>query len=241
LDKPVLGRRKSSLWIVACATMLGGLLLPVRQGAAQVRSRGTNQGIVDLNLSGTITSSIAIYVTGGIDLQGNVATVITGNGVQGVVNFGTYNLAGAPLTGDKQYVNAGGGGPGNYLIATLSVRTTFTGGGSMRAAVDIQRTSACGPAPDIACGAPGRLFFAKQASRKPNQHVTWPTWKKYPEIRYGASVFDVPDSSYIPGAGNVDNLMLTGEFMDHQVAIWIPNSLPAGPFSTIVTYTATRL
>jgi len=167
--------------------------------------------------------------------------VVTGNGIQGVVNFGTYNLAGPPLTGDKQYVNNGSGGPGNYLIATLTVKTTFSGGGTMQAAVDIQRTNACGPAPDIACGAPGRLFFAKQVPRKPNQKVTWPTWKKYPDARYGASVFDMADSAYVPGAGNIDNQMLNGDTMDHQVAIWIPNSTPPGPFSTMVTYTATRL
>ena len=234
-------RNSPFLWIAVGAAVLGGLLLPVRQSAAQVRSSGSNQGIVNLTLTGTINSSIAIYVTGSTDFQGGVSTVISGNGVQGVVNFGTYNLAGLPLTGDKQYVNNGNGGPGNYLIATLTVQTRFSGGGSMQAAVDIQRTSACGPAPDIACGAPGRLFYAKQVPRKPNQKVTWPTWKKYPEARYGASVFDVALSSYVPGAGNVDNQMANGESLDHQVAIWIPNSTPPGPFSTMVTYTATRL
>ena len=236
------GRRNSrSPWIAAWAALVGGLLLPVRQSAAQVTSRGTNQGFSDLTLAGVLTSSIAINVTGSIDLQGSVSTLVTGSGVQGIVNFGTYNLAGLPLTGDKQYVNAGSGGPGNYLIATLSVRTTFSGGGSMQAAVDIQRSNPCGPAPDIACGAPGRLFFAKQAARKPNQHVSWPTWKKYPDTRYGSSVLDVPNSAYVPGAGNLDNLMLNGDSIDHQVAIWIPNSTPPGPFSTTVTYTATRL
>ena len=159
--------------------------------------------------------------------------MISGNGVQGVVNFGTYNLAGLPLTGDKQYVNNGNGGPGNYLIATLTVQTRFSGGGSMQAAVDIQRTSACGPAPDIACGAPGRRptcrwIVASVPDLTPHE------WEV-------ASVFDVALSSYVPGAGNVDNQMANGESLDHQVAIWIPNSTPPGPFSTMVTYTATRL
>jgi hypothetical protein len=236
------GRGKhGSAWIAAWAAIAAGLLLPARQSSAQVTSRGTNTGAVDMTLSGTITSSITISVTGSVDLQGGVATVVTGNGIQGVVNFGTYNLAGLPLTGDKQAVNAGNGGPGNYLIATLTAATTFSGGGTMQAALDIQRTNACGPAPDIACGAPGRFFYARMASRKPNQKVSWPTWKKYPDARYGASVFDMPLSTYIPGAGNLDNLMLNGDTVDHQVSIWIPNSLPAGPFSTMVTYTATRL
>jgi len=193
-------------------------------------------------MTGTITSSIAIFVTGSVDQQGNVATLITGNGIQGVVNFGTYNLAGPLLTGDKQSVNgAGNGGPGSYLIATLTVGTRFSGGGRMQAAVDIQRSNPCGPAPDVACGAPGRLFYAKQVPRRPNQKATWPTWKKYPDARYGSSVLDMPDAAYVPGAGNIDNQMANGDTIDHQVAIWIPNSLPPGPFSTMVTYTATRL
>jgi hypothetical protein len=223
---------------------MGALLLPARQSAAQqVRSSGGgNQGVVDFTLQGTITSSITIFVTGSVDLQGNIPTVITGNGTQGVVNFGTYNLAGPLLTGDKQKVNGGGsGGPGNFLIATLTVGTTFSGGGSMLAAVDIQRSNPCGPVPDVACGSPGSLFYAFQVPRKPNQRATWPKWNKYPDARYGASVLDVPDSTYVPGAGNLDNLMANGDTIDHQVAIWIPNSLPPGPFSTMVTYTATRL
>ena len=218
-----------------------GLLLPARQSAAQVASHGTNTGAVDMTLSGTIGSSITISVTGSLDLADGATTVVTGNGIQGVVNFGTYNLGGPLLTGDKQSVTLANGGPGSYLIATLTVQTTFSGNGSAKAAVDIQRTNACGPAPDIACGAPGRFFFAKQVPRKPNQKVMWPTWKKFPDTRYGSSVFDMPDAAYVPGSGNIDNQMLNGDTMDHQVAIWIPNSLPAGPFSTMVTYTATGL
>jgi hypothetical protein len=232
-------RNSHSLWIAVCAALLGGLLLPIRQSAAQITARGSSQGLVDLTLTGTVTSSIAISVTGSVDLQRGVATVITGNGVQGVVNFGTYNLAGMPLTGDKQTVPIAGGGPGSYLVATLTVRTTFSGGGSMQAAVDIQRTNPCGPAPDIACGSPGRLFYAVQGTR--NIKVFWPLWANYPRLGYGATVFDVPDSTYVPGAGNINNLMLSGDTIDHQVAIWIPNSAPAGAFSTMVTYTATRL
>ncbi len=235
------GRSKhGSAWIAVWTAIAVGLLLPARRSAAQVTSRGTNTGAADITLAGTITSSITVSVTGSTDLQSNVSTLITGTGIQGVVNFGTYDLAGLPLTGDKQKVNAAHGGPGNYLIATLTVITTFSGSGTGQAAVDIQRTNACGPAPDVPCGAPGNLFFAIQKVRK-NGRVTWPTWKNYPDNRYGATVFDVPDSTYIPGAGNLDNQMLNGDDTDHQVAIWIPNSLPSGPFSTMVTYTATRL
>jgi len=236
-------RNSRLLWIAACATFLGAALLPVRQSAAQVRSSGANQGAIDLTLTGTITSSILISVTGSIDLSTGRQTVITGNGVQGVVNFGTYNLATMPLTGDRQKVTAANGGPGSYLIATLTVGTDFSGGGSGFAAVDIERTNPCGPAPDIACGSPGNLFFAKRAARPPgkNPKWAWPTWLRYPDARYGATVFDVPISTYVPGTGNLDNQMANGDTLEHQVAIWISNAQPAGPFSTMVTYTATRL
>lgn len=219
--------------------MLGGvLLLPIRPGAAQtVESHGAGVGAVDIALQGTITSSVAITVTGSVDQSSGAVTTIAGTGVQGVVDFGTYDLAGPLANGEKQRVPTNP--RGNYLIATLRVTTVFTGSGTGRAAVDIQRTNPCGGPPDVSCAGSGSLFYAKMTPRKPNQRATWPKWMRYPETNAG--VFVMPLSTYVPGAGNLDNLMANGESMDHQVAVWIPDSQPPGPFSTLVTYTVTRL
>ncbi|MBN2576683.1 MAG: hypothetical protein JXP73_19110 [Deltaproteobacteria bacterium] len=186
---------------------------------------------------GTITSAIAIEVTGSIDQNGGQVTTVTGTGTQGVVDFGTYDLPGPLANGEKHRVNSNP--KGNYLVATLQVTTWFSGGGSMTAAVDIQRANPCGGPPDVSCAGSGSLFYAKMVPRKPNQKASWPKWKSYPETNPG--VFVMPLSTYVPGAGNLDNLMGNGDAMDHQVAVWIPDSLPPGPFSTVVTYTATRL
>jgi hypothetical protein len=75
--------------------------------------------------------------------------------------------------------------------------------------------------------------------RLPNQRVPWQKWSAYPPSQPGANV--MPLSTYVPGTGNLDNQMTSSQSMDHQVAVWIPDSLPAGPFSTLVTYTITRL
>jgi hypothetical protein len=214
------------------------LLVPVRPSAAQtVESRGSTKAAADLDLGGTIVSSVSITVNGSIDQNGGATTTITGAGVQGVVDFGTYDLAGPLANGEKQRVNSNP--KGNYLVATLRVTATFTGGGAANAAVDIQRTNPCGGAPDVSCAGSGSLFYAKMTPRRPNQRASWPKWSRYPETNPG--VFVMPISTYVPGTGNLDNLMASGDSMDHQVAVWIPDSLPAGPFSTLVTYTITRL
>lgn len=231
-------KRTRALLCTACAVLGGALCFPIRQGAAQtVESRGAGVAAGDIALRGTIVSSVAITVTGSIDQSSGAVTTITGAGVQGVVDFGTYDLAGPLANGEKQRVPTNP--RGNYLIATLRVTTVFTGGGSPTAAVDIQRTNPCGGPPDVSCAGSGSLFYAKMTPRKPNQRASWPKWMRYPETNAGVSV--MPLSTYVPGTGNLDNLMANGDSMDHQVAVWIPDSQPAGAFSTLVTYTVTRL
>lgn len=232
-------RKRGGVFLCAALAVLWtALLFPIRPSAAQtVQSNGTSSAAADITLTGNLTSSIAIEVTGSQDNNGGALTTITGTGTQGVVDFGTYDLPGALVNGEKHRVNTNP--KGNYLVATLSVTTRFSGGGSMTAAVDIQRANPCGPAPDVSCAGSGSLFYAKMVPRKPRQRASWPKWSRYPETNAG--VFVMPISSYVPGAGNLDNLMANGDSMDHQVAVWIPDSLPAGPFATQVTYTATRL
>jgi hypothetical protein len=35
--------------------------------------------------------------------------------------------------------------------------------------------------------------------------------------------------------------MANGDSIDHQFAVWIPGTAPSGAFSSVVTYTVTRL
>lgn len=228
--------RKASL-CAACAACGVALVVPIRLGHAQLGSHGPGSSRTEITLRGTLSSMISIAVEGSAD--GGAVTTIVGSGTQGVVDFGIYDLAGPPATGEKQRVNKNP--KGNYLIATLTVTAHYTGTGGL-GAVDIQRANPCGPIPDVSCDAPGYLFYAKMIPRKPKQkHLTWPTWKEPPGGSAMAGVFAMPLSTYVPGTGNLDSEMLSGDSIDHQVAVWIPDSQIPGPFSTVVTYTATRL
>ena len=203
---------------------------------AQTQARGEVVSRSNIVLTGTISSSITLAVSGSTNRNGHAMTQVRGMGNQGVIDFGTVNGTSDPTTGEKHRV----ANRGYYLVATLRVGTQFSGGGG-KVLLDVQRANPCGTLSDLPCGNPGGLFYAKMASRRPNLAASWPAWNNYPDLRYGSSVFDVPDASYIPGSGNLDALMANGDSIDHQLAVFVPDDMPVGTFSTVVTYTATRL
>jgi len=193
---------------------------------------------MELTLSGTISSSVSVSVEGSVNQNGGAATQVTGTGSRGSVDFGNFRRGG-PGTGESFHVE--GAVKGTYLVATLRLRTRFSGTGSTRAVLDIQRATPCGGTPGLPCGTPGSLFYAKMVRRVPNQPAAWPAWDQYPDRNYGAGVLSVPEATYVPGAGNLDDLMANGDSIDHQVAVFVPDDAPEGSFSTVVTYTVTRL
>jgi len=222
----------------ALATLMLACLLAANS-AAQTTSHGQTAGSVNIALTGTITSTVVITVEGSVNQNGGASTMISGAGAHGAIDFGNFRVPGPSQNGERYHVE--GSVPGHYLVATVKLKTQFSGTGSTRAVLDIQRANPCGALPELPCGAPGSLFYAKMARRTPNRLAAWPAWDQYPDRRYGSTVFDVPESSYVPGGGNLDDLMANGDSIDHQIAVWIPDSAPPGTFSSVVTYTVTRL
>lgn len=231
------GARHAPGVVAALGLLLAGIGVARAQG--QVVAQGERLGTMELILTGTITSSVSISVEGSTNQNSGATTVVTGTGDRGSVNFGSIGPGGAPATGESFHVD--GAAPGTYLVATLRLRTRFTGGGGTRAVLDVQRAMPCGSTPGLPCGSPGSLFYAKMPRRVANQPAAWPAWDAYPERHYGTSVFSVPETTYVPGAGNLDDLMANGESIDHQLALWIPDDALEGTFSAVVTYTVTRL
>jgi hypothetical protein len=219
--------------LAALAAGLVSLGLP-SSALAQVSDPTGVPASADIRLTGTVEASIMIQVDGSVDLTSNRPTVITGSGTQGFVNFGVYTGGpGGLLTGEKHKTTGPPANRGSYIVATLAARVILTGGAGP-ATVDIQRTNPAGTWPDVPVG---HLYYAVPATRGKSQKYAWPKWDKYPEPRLGSSVFPMPLSTYVPGAGNLATDMNSGDSMDHQVAIWIPDSLTPTPFSTLVTYT----
>jgi hypothetical protein len=207
-------------------------------GTAQTTSHGQTAGSANITLAGTITSTVLLTVEGSVNQNGGASTMIVGAGAHGAIDFGNFRTPEPVANGERYHVD--GAVPGHYLVATVKLRTQFSGGGSAHAVLDIQRANPCGAAPELPCGAPGSLFYAKTARRAPNQPAGWPAWDQYPDRRYGSTVFDVPSSAYVPGVGNLDSLMANGDSIDHQIAVWIPDTAAPGSFSSVVTYTVTR-
>lgn len=204
---------------------------------AQVRSNGV-PATAQITFKGVVTSAVEITVEGSIDLNGNDTTLISGSGTQGVINFGVYNLNNALLTGNKHRVNKNP--KGNYLVATVRASVRFSGGPSS-ASIDLYRAFPVGGSGDVPLN---RLFFSVMGpknARKSTGRLSWPRWDEYPEKRLGTSVFQVPAAGYVPGPGNLESGLLTGEGIEHQLGVWIPDSQTPGPFSTVVSYTATAL
>lgn len=222
-------------WLLTGIAVFGLWTAPA---VAQVVAQGQTLGRMDVVLTGTIASSVTLTVEGSINQRVAASTIVHGGGPQGTVDFGNFR-GGLPATGEVYQVD--GNAKGTYLVATLRLRTRFTGAGGSRAVLDIQRAIPCGDSPGLPCGGAGSLFYAKMAQRVANQAVAWPTWDAYPDHKLGVSVFAVPDVTYVPGAGNLDQLMENGDSIDHQVAVWVPDDAPEGTFSAVVTYTVTRL
>jgi hypothetical protein len=222
---------------VAVAIMTLACLLP-SSSTSQTGSQGQTLGSVNIALMGTITSTVVLTVEGSTNQNGGAGTTIAGSGARGTIDFGNFRVPGPSANGERYRVERAA--QGHYLVATVKLKTQFSGSGGTNAVLDIQRANPCGGPSELPCGAPGSLFYAKLARRVPNQPAAWPAWDQYPDLRYGSTVFDVPDSSYVPGTGNLDALMANGESIDHQIAVWIPDTAPSGAFSSVVTYTVTR-
>jgi hypothetical protein len=220
--------------LAAAATVL--VAPPARPdvGSVHATTRGQVAGRLEITLTGTISSTVVVSVEGSVNQNGGAVTTVAGSGTQGTVDFGNFRAGG---NGNGERYRVEGVEPGYYLVATLRLKTEFSGGGS-RAVLDVQRTQPCSSTPGVPCGA---LFYARMVQRMPNQPAAWPGWNSYPDPQLGSSVFEVPDASYVPGAGNLDDLMANGESIDHQLAVWVPDRAPDGPLSTQVTYTVTRL
>ena len=162
---------RSFLSAATLVVALGILCLLARPGLAQT-TNGQGAGGLDVTLLGAILSSITITVSGTTNPGTGLGTTVTGAGNRGTIGFGNYSIGGTSLNTGDLYRIASGQNPGAYLVATLRVQNTFSGGGGNVAAVDIQRTKPCAGNPAIPCGNPGSRFFALP----PGQGRIFPHW-----------------------------------------------------------------
>lgn len=217
--------RPTSLRTRIGATFASALVLGFAASAhAQtIRNSGTANAQVDLGFIGNVRNTILVTVLGtGSTVLTNGPSVGMPVHATGTINFGSFStlLQPPPATGLGYRVALPS--PGAVVVATLDAIITYNG--SATAALTVSRLSPAGGLPDIPLG---DLRVASPAL------ATWTTGTQGSAIpNPGPPAFDL-----CTAAG--DLTCETGKPYPHSLAVFIPDSRAAGPFTTVVVYQGT--
>jgi hypothetical protein len=214
-------RIRNTLFVLA--TTAFALTLGLGTAQAQVTSTGTNQGIVDLTLSGTIQSALVLAING----AGSTTLTATGSNVMpttstALVDFGTFNTQSASLTNGK-IVRTTAGTAGAFAVAELAAVATYSGnaGGASAANINLTLGAAGGASPIVAGNT--------RVQRTP---AVWT------DSANGSTVSAVA-VSICPNGDSVNGDCASGTSQSHELAVFVPDTQGAGNFTQVVRYTAT--
>jgi hypothetical protein len=214
-------RIQKLLFVVA--TTAFGLLFALGTAQAQVTSTGTNQGIIDLTLQGTIQSSLVLAIDG----AGTTTLTATGSNVMPTVstanvNFGTFSTHSAALTNGK-IVRPAAGTAGAFVIAELAATATYSGNTNGSSAANINLTlGAAGGTSAIAAG-------NTRVQRTP---ADWSD-ATFGNVISGTAV------SICPNGNTTTGDCASAVAQAHELAVFVPDTQGAGTFTQVVRYTAT--
>lgn len=205
-------------------TMAIGMIMALGTAQAQVTSTGTNQGIVDLTLQGTIASSMVLNVAG---QAGTLLSATTSNVMPTVstatVDFGSFSTQSAALTNGK-IVRTTAGTAGAFAVAQLTATATFSGnaGGAAASNLNLTLGAAGGTSPILANNTRVQVGAA-------------PSWLN----AAAGTVIAATDTSICPNASTTVGNCASGTGYAHDLAVFIPDTQAAGTFTQVVRYTAT--
>jgi len=218
-------RIQNILFVLGTAGL--GLALSLGTAQAQVTSTGTNQGIVDLTLSGTIASSMVLSISG----TGTTTLNVTGSNIMpnpstATVDFGSFSTqTGFTGAANGRFVRPAGTA-GAFLVAELNATATFSGnaGGASAANINLTLGAAGGSAPasPIAAG----------NTRVQVLPISWAN-------ATSGTVIDATNVSICPNTDPVSGNCASGVANLHELAVYIPDTQAAGNFTQVVRYTAT--
>jgi hypothetical protein len=206
---------------------LGLSLLLLVAAAAPVRAQtidnsGVNQTQVRLGFVGIVTNSILVTIIGfGTTTLNPMASAAMPTHASATVNFGTFSTM-LPLltngTGYRVTVPA----PGAVAVATLDAFIDYNG--ATTASLTVGRAAAVGPAPDVPLD---------------NLRVAAPPLASWTAGNQGTQVpaLSLPGYNLCTAVGDA-TCIGTKSYL-HDLAVYIPDTQVAGPFSTVVLYTGT--
>ena len=215
-------KRIQKILFVVAATAFG-LILTVGTAQAQVTSTGTNQGIVNLTLQGTIQSSLVLTLntTGTTTLTSNTSNVMNTPSVASI-NFGAFSTQSAALANGK-IVRTTAGSPGAFAIAEMAATATYSGnvGGATAGSIDLTLGAAGGTSSIVAGNTRVQRVLPANWTDSANGTTV-----------AAAAVSICPNAT--PLAGNC----ASGTAYGHELAVFVPDTQGNGTFTQVVTYTA---
>jgi hypothetical protein len=206
---------------IGLAVLLLGLSATAQ--AQTIRNSGANRAQVDLGFIGNVQGSIILTIMG--TATTTIASPVT-NGMpthaSGTIDFGTFTTELQPPPSNGKGFRVSLPSPGAVVAATLEAMVTYNG--ATAASLTVSRlVTPAGPL-DIPLA---DLRVASPAL------ATWTS---------GAQGTQVPDAG-LPGydlcIGAGDPTCETGKLYTHNLAVFLPDSRPAGAFTTVVVYEGT--
>jgi hypothetical protein len=205
------------------ALLLAAVAVPTSAQAQTIRNSGVNNTQVRLGFNGMVTNSVLITIVGFNTTSFNTSnTAAMPTHATGTINFGTFStLLQPPPTNGTGY-RVALPAPGAVVVATLDAMIDYNG--NTTASLTVGRRSAAGGPPDVPLA---------------NLRVASPSRASWTAGNQGAQVpnFGLPAYNLCTATGDVT--CVAAKFYVHDLAIYLPDTQAAGPFSTIILYTGT--
>ena len=206
---------------IGVAVLLLGLSASAQ--AQTIRNSGANRAQVDLGFIGNVRNSIILTIvgTGTTTISGEVSRGMPTH-ASATINFGSFStqLQPPPANGTGYRVSLPS--PGAVVAATLEAMVTYNG--QSTASLTVARLYAAGGVNDIPL---------------PDLRVACPALATWTSGSQGAQVPNAGLLGYNLCTAAGDLTCQTGKPYTHSLAIFLPDTRPAGPFTTVVVYEGT--
>jgi len=174
---------------------------------------------VTVTLNATLGNAIQLTLDGAT--AGGVVTAVTPTGgATGTVGFGNFDTLCSTGVTTGRCIPTATGTSGAHLVAAFTATVSFSGAAS--ADLGISRNAAAGASPpDVAAA---NLKYAAGVA------TDWT------DSGSGAAL---PNPLAVVGENNLGAALASGAMVDHEVAMFFPDTSTAGAYSTTVRWTAT--
>ena len=191
--------------------------------AQTIKNSGVSNTQVRLGFIGTVSNSVLITIVGfgttSLSSSNSAAMPIQATST---INFGTFSTLLQPPPANGAGYRVALPAPGAVVVATLDAMIDYNGNAT--ASLTAGRRAPAGGAPDVPLA---------------NLRVASPSLGSWTAGTQGVQVpnFGLPAYNLCTAAG--DATCVSAKSYVHDLAVYVPDTQVAGPFSTVILYTGT--